>query len=128
MTNVSGLFCNAWTTGPDGSLAACDLATKPAGYELAVYSPAERKLERIGVKGRSVIWAPAANRKDVHRRLLFGDGTGCFLYDRKQKTIVPIFSVTPNVVWSLVPSPNGKFIYFSQKIRDANLWLARLAK
>jgi hypothetical protein len=34
----------------------------------------------------------------------------------------------PNVVLGLAPSPNGKFIYFSQNIRDATLWLARLAK
>lgn len=130
-----GVFCSAWTVGPDGNLAACDFATtdsgyvtKPSGYELAVYSPKDRKLERSGLKAMSSVWAPAANRKEVHRRLLFADGTGCFLYDRTKKTVVRVFSAAPNTVLALAPSPNGKFIYVSQRIRDADLWLARIAK
>jgi dipeptidyl aminopeptidase/acylaminoacyl peptidase len=124
---VSGLFCSAWTPGPDGALAACDFWTNPA-YEVAVYSPKDHKLERTSVKGTAAIWAPAANPAEVHRRLLFADRTGCFLYDRTTKTVVQIFSAAPNVVLDLAPSPNGKFLYVSQKIRDADLWLARLAK
>lgn len=125
---VAGLFCSDWTAGPDGSLAACNLALKSGGYEVVVYSPKDRKLERTGFKGVSSTWMPAANAKDVHRRVLFADGTHAFLYDRAKKTEVPIFSIAPNTLVAVAPSPNGKFIYFSQKIRDADLWLARLTK
>jgi hypothetical protein len=125
---VSGLFCNAWTAGPDGGLAACDLSQKALTYEVAVYSPSERRLERTGVRGRSVTWAPATTSAELHRGLLFADGAGCFLYDRMQKSVTTIFSVAPNFLLAVAPSPNGKYIYFSRNIRDSDLWLARLAK
>ncbi len=124
---MEGLFCNAWTVGPDGSLAACELAVSPGDYEVADYAPEQRKLERTGLLGGSVMWAAAANKAEMHRTLLYAKGTGCFLYDRVQKRATQLFSSAPNVILGVAPSPDGRYIYFTRNVRDSDLWLARLA-
>lgn len=125
---VSGLFCRAWTNGPDGSLSSCDFAGRPFGYEPTVYSPSQRKLEHTGLSGRSTHWAPSASLAEVHRALIFADGSQCMLYDRVMKRAWPLFSVAPNTIIIIAGDPNHQYLYFSQNIGESDLWLASLGR
>ena len=122
--NTSGLFCSAWTDGPDGSLAACDLAQNSGGYEAVVYSPSKDKLEETGIKGVSTIWAPSSNKADSHRALILARDSRCLLYDRVLKRESELFSVSPNKIVGLASAPDGRSIYFTEAIRESTLWVA----
>jgi dipeptidyl aminopeptidase/acylaminoacyl peptidase len=132
------VYWNAWTAGGDGSLAIGDLVASDnpsassivGSGEIVVYSPAEAHAERTGVTGRRAFWLPASNRSDPpHRSFIFARVGECWLYDRALRREVRLFSVAPNRLYYLGGvGPDQHRIYFSQTVRDADLWLARLAK
>jgi dipeptidyl aminopeptidase/acylaminoacyl peptidase len=116
------LYPNFWTEGSDGIIIG-DLLSGPAGPEIVLYSISEAKLEHTGIQGRYGVWLPE-QYDPQHRYFVFTRGADCLLYDRTLKRESPLFSTTPNRFYSMTRSPDGRWIYFTQTIRDADLWLA----
>jgi Tol biopolymer transport system component/tRNA A-37 threonylcarbamoyl transferase component Bud32 len=123
---VSNLFCNSWTQGPDGSLAACDLGRPAGGFEAVVFAPATNALEHTGLSGLSTCWASASHPAEAHRALIFADGSKCMLYDRWLKRKSELFSVAPHTIRTVAATRDGKLIYFTQRVREGDLWIASL--
>ena len=92
------------------------------GWELIFYDPAKGVVERPGVPGRRPAWMPGG------RQVIFGRGAKCILYDVKTKREREIFSVEPNTLYEIHPTRDRRRIFFTQTIRDADVWLGRMGK
>jgi TolB protein len=123
-----GVVCTDWTTGGDGSMTICSLLLGATAPEIVVYFPEEGRLERTGVKGRAPFWLRVAEGASTHRWFVFARDAECFLYDRAVRRETRLFSVTPNRFFDLAVAPDGRHLYFSQRIRDSDLWLAHLGR
>jgi eukaryotic-like serine/threonine-protein kinase len=127
--DAGNLMFNRWTAGPNGGLAIGESTSGSATSEIVVYSFAEARLEHTGVSGRFAVWLGANGQSDSsYRWFFFARGSDCLLYDRRLKRETRLFSTAPNLIYSLTVPPNGRYIYFTQTNRDADLWLAQLAR
>lgn len=95
--------------------------------EAAVYGGTPPRLELTGVRGQRPTWLRDPANRD-QRYFLFRRGGECLLYDRTLRRETTLFSVEPVQIVDLGSQPGGGSIYFSQRIRDSDLWLARLEK
>lgn len=94
--------------------------TYPHGVaqELAVLTYPAAKFEKLGVSGRIPMWLPGAKP-----RFLFLRDSACYLYDWETRREKLLFSVAPNRIYDMQPSPDGRRIWFTQTIRDADVWM-----
>ena len=91
---------------------------------LVLYSLPEGKLSRIGVKGTRPVWIPGSH----NRYFLFLREDACFLYDREQRREKKLFSTAHNQLYFLQLAPGGRRIFFTQTIREAQIWMADLPR
>ncbi len=91
-----------------------------SGWELLFYDVSRRVAHLPGVKGRRPEWMPDS------RQVVFGRGGKCMLYDPDSRRESELFSVAPNTLYSIHPSRDARRIYFSQTIRDADLWIGHM--
>lgn len=89
--------------------------------EIAIYSLAEGKVERLGVEGNRPVWIAGQGR-----RFLFKRGSACYLYDLDSRREKRLFSVAPNSIYALSFYQSGSRIYFTQTIQDANIWMGQM--
>jgi hypothetical protein len=92
------------------------------GWELIFYDLAKGAASRSGVLGRR----PAYLLGD--RQVIFGRGSKCLLYSLDTHRERELFSVGTNTIYEIHPTHDGKRIFFTQTIRDADLWLGRMSK
>jgi hypothetical protein len=85
------------------------------------YSVASGKPERLGIAGDRPVWVPGSNRQLIYKR----DGA-CYLYDLDLRIGKKLFSVAPNQIYTLQFNPDGRRLYFTEAIRDANLWMGQM--
>ena len=85
------------------------------------YSLASGKPERLGITGDRPIWVPGSNRQLIYKR-----GAACYLYDLGFRREKKLFSVAPNQFYALQFTADGRRIYFTETIRDANLWMGQM--
>ena len=88
---------------------------------IARYSTATGKLERLGIDGSRPVWVPGSGRQFVFKR----DGV-CYLYDLNLRREKRLFSVAPNTIYAMRLDESGRRIYFTQTIRDADLWMGQM--
>jgi hypothetical protein len=93
---------------------------------VVIYAPEQGTVEHTGVSGRSSAWLKGVGNADTHRYFIFSRKAECLLYDRKLKTETRLFSVFPSPIITLDLPPDGRYVYFSATIHDADLWLAHL--
>jgi Tol biopolymer transport system component len=86
------------------------------------YSVTAGKLERLGIEGARPVWVPSGG----DRQFVFKRGTTCYLYDLDLKREKRLFSVAPNKIYALRFDQSGRRIYFTQTIRDADLWMGQM--
>jgi serine/threonine protein kinase len=123
------LLFYSWTSGPGGGLALAQSNSSVPAPEVVVYSVQEGRLEHTGLAGRPGGWLPAGSRHEPpHRYFLFFRESEVFLYDRSLKRETRILSTPPDTVYAAELSPNGRWIYFTKTVRDADLWLAQLGR
>jgi hypothetical protein len=89
-----------------------------------MYSLAEHRLARLGVKGTRPAWVPGSNT----RYFVFLRDDSCFLYDRQQHREKRLFSTDHNQMYFLQMSAAGRKIYFTETIRDAHIWMGEMAR
>jgi Tol biopolymer transport system component len=85
------------------------------------YSLASGKPERLGIAGDRPIWVPGSNRQFIYTR-----DAACYLYDLDLRRGKKLFSVAPNQIYELQFTPDGRRLYFTEAIRDANLWMGQM--
>ena len=109
-----------------GALAIGD-HNEPGGRDIVLYGGTPPRLELTGVRGNRANWVRDSTNSD-NRYFIFARGGQCLLYDRTLRSETLLFSVAPNQIEDLETPPGGGSIYFSQRIRDSDLWRARLEK
>jgi serine/threonine protein kinase len=85
------------------------------------YSMTAGKLERLGIDGDRPLWVPGSGRQFIYKR----DGI-CYLFDFDSRREKRLFSVAPNTIYAMHLDESGRRIYFTQIIRDADLWMGQL--
>jgi len=85
------------------------------------YSLASGKPERLRIAGDRPIWVPGSNRQFIYTR-----DAACYLYDLDSQREKKLFSVAPNQIYELQFTPDGQRLYFTEAIRDANLWMGQM--
>jgi serine/threonine protein kinase len=108
---------NAWS--PDGqTLAGQD---NLAGHGVLIYSMSTKAYTRLTADGGYPVWLPDS------RRLIFVNGGKDFvLYDLASKSMRKIFSVERDVIGPAQLSRDGRSMYFSRRVTEADVWLAKM--
>jgi len=116
LKEFSELLFRAWP--PSGDVL---LGTTGENKDLVAYSLSRGTVEQLKlIGGARPVWLPGA------QRFLFARGGRCMLFDMATRTERELFSVAPNRIFAIGPTPDGRRIYFAQMTRDADLWLGRL--
>ena len=85
------------------------------------FSLARGTPELLGIGGDRPVWVPGSNRQLIYKR-----GATCYLYDSNLRRERKLFSVAPNQIYALQFDPAGRRLYFTETIRDANLWMGQM--
>jgi len=117
---------------PQGSLPFGPHSWSPDGRRIAgmvgafdrgiiVYTLASRTYEYLTTYGQWPVWLPDS------RRLLFVSGGNAFyLVDRETKAVRKVFGVTRDVIGPPQLTPDGRSMYFTRRVTEADIWLATL--
>jgi len=116
LNEFSELLFRAWPRSGDVLLG-----TTGESRDFVAYSLSRGTAERLNLAGGArPVWLPGS------QQFLFARGGRCLLFDMAKRTERELFSVAPNRIFAIGPTPDGRRIYFSQMTRDADLWLGRL--
>jgi Tol biopolymer transport system component len=91
------------------------------GNRVFRYSLMTGTLERLGVEGDRPVWVQGSGRRFIFKR-----GSSCYLYDLDLRREKRLFSVAPNTIYAIRLDESGRRIYFTQTIRDADLWMGQM--
>ena len=84
------------------------------------FSFSSGKPERLGTAGDRPVWVPGSNRQFIYKRDAI-----LYLYDLDLHREKKLFSVAPNQIYALQFDPGGRRLYFTETIREANLWMGQ---
>lgn len=104
------------TWSPDGTRIAGVLPPAAGGSGIVVYSLATRSIETVSDFGDAPQWLPGG------RRLLFVWGSRLYLADLDADTVREVYSLGDDVLGLGSVSVDGRWIYFSRTVTDADLW------
>lgn len=104
------------TWSPDGTRIAGVLPPAAGGSGIVVYSLATRALETVSDFGDAPQWLPDG------RRILFAWGSRLYLADLETDEVREVYSLGDDVVGLGSVSRDGRWIYFSRTVTDADLW------
>ena len=104
----------AWS--PDGTRIAGVLPPAAGGTGIVVYSMASRALETISDFGDAPQWLPDG------RRLVFAWGSRLYLADTVTGEVREIHALENDVLGLGSVSADGRWIYFSRTVTQADLW------
>ncbi len=107
------------TWSPDGEYLAGDIRYQDTG--VVVYTFRTRTHERLTEFGQWPVWLP-----DGRHILFVSEGKKFFVVDRESKEVREIYSATWDVLGLPRLTPDGRQIYYSRRISEADLWLVRL--
>ena len=116
-------FSYAFVSPPQNGLLLGHIAGNGAN-PLVIYSLADGKLTRIGIKGTRPAWVPGSNA----RYFVFLRDDACLLYERERNRERRLFSTGHNQMYFLQMSATGRQIYFTETIRDAHLWMGEMPR
>ncbi len=116
-------FSYAFVSQPENGLLLGHIAGNGEN-PIVLYSLAEKKLTRLGVRGSRPAWIPGSN----NRYFVFFRDNACFLYDRQQKREKRLFSTGHNEMYFLQLNAAGTRIYFTETIRNADLWMGEMPR
>ncbi|MDZ7780563.1 MAG: protein kinase [Gemmatimonadota bacterium] len=107
------------TWSPDGARIAGVLPPAAGGSGIVVYTLASRGLETISEFGDAPQWLPDG------RRLVFAWGSRLYLADTRTGDVREIFGLGNDVLGLGSVSADGRWIYFSRTVTEADLWRVR---
>jgi Tol biopolymer transport system component len=91
---------------------------------VVMYSLAEGKLTRLGVKGVRPAWIPGTK----NRYFLFLREDACYLYDRRSGEERRLFQTPHDQLYFLQLAPGARQIYVTRATRDLQIWMADFPK
>jgi serine/threonine-protein kinase len=104
----------AWS--PDRSRIAGVLPPTAGGTGIVVYSLASRAIETVSDFGDAPQWFPDG------RRLVFAWGSRLYLADVDAGRVSELGSFAPHAVGLGSVSPDGRWLYYSMSVTEADLW------
>lgn len=116
-TSLAGFRPDTWS--PDGQWLAGDLGYLDMG--IIVYSFRSETYERLTDFGQWPVWLP-----DNRRILFVSDGKAFYVVDRVSKEVKRIFSVTRDVIGPPRMTADGRTVYYSRRVTEADVWLVTL--
>ncbi len=108
---------HSWS--PDGEYLAGDISYKDVG--IVVYAFRTRTYERLTDFGGWPVWLP-----DGQHLLFVSGGKKFFVIDRESKEVREIYSVTWDVLGPPRLTHDGRKMYYSRRVNQADLWLLTL--
>ena len=108
---------HSWS--PDGRRLAGMMAALDRG--ITTYTFASRTYQRLTDYGQWPVWLP-----DSRRLLLVSGGKAFYVVDRETKLVRQAFSVTRDVVGPPQLTRDGRAVYFSRRVTEADIWLVTL--
>ncbi|MEX2468044.1 MAG: protein kinase [Gemmatimonadota bacterium] len=104
----------AWS--PDGDRIAGVLPPAAGGTGIVVYSLESRALETVSDFGDAPQWLPDG------RRLVFAWGSRLYLADTETDEVRELYALEDDVLGLGSVSSDGRWIYFSRTVTEADLW------
>lgn len=114
---LQGFRPDSWS--PDGAWLAGDIGYTDAG--IIVYSFASETYERLTDFGQWPVWLP-----DSRRVIFVSGGDAFYVVDRVSKAVRQIFSVTRDVVGPPRIAVDGRTLFYSRRVTEADVWLLTL--
>jgi Tol biopolymer transport system component len=104
---------------PDGRRIAGMIRAVDRG--VVVYTLATGRYDRFTTYGQWPVWLPDS------RRLLFVSGGNAFyVVDRDTRAVRRVFGPTRDVIGPPQLTPDGRTIYFTRRVTEADIWMATL--
>jgi Tol biopolymer transport system component len=113
----AGFAPNSWS--PDGARLAGQFAALDRG--VVIYTFATRKYEQLTDFGQWPVWLP-----DSRRILFVSGGSAFYVVDAETKAVQRVFSVDRDVVGPPQITVDGKSIYYTRRVTEADLYLMSL--
>ena len=88
---------------------------------ITVYTLDTRTYQRLTDVGQWPVWLP-----DSRRLLFVSGGKAFYLVDRETKAVRKVFAVTRDVIGPPQLTPDGRTMYFTRRVTEADIWLATL--
>ncbi|HEV8382525.1 MAG TPA: hypothetical protein VGQ29_13120, partial [Gemmatimonadales bacterium] len=108
---------HSWS--PDGRRIAGTSGASDRG--IVLYTLSSRTYERLTGHGQWPVWLPDS------RRLLFVSGGNAFyVVDSETRLVQRVFAVTRDVIGPPQLTPDGRTLYYTRRVTDADIWLATL--
>ena len=108
---------HSWS--PDGRRLAGMINAFDRG--VIVYTFGTHTYQRLTDYGQWPVWLPDS------RRLLFVSGAKAFyLVDRETRAVRKVFAVTRDAIGPPQLTPDGRTVYFTRRVTEADIWLATL--
>ena len=108
---------HSWS--PDGRRIAGMIAALDRG--VIAYTLGSRTYQRLTTYGQWPVWLP-----DSRRVLFVSGGNAFYIVDRETKAVRKIFAVTRDVIGPPQLTPDGRTLYFTRRVTEADIWLATL--
>jgi Tol biopolymer transport system component len=116
-TDAHPFIVNSWS--PDGlTLAGQD---NLANHGILTYSLRAKTYARLTSDGGYPVWLP-----DSRRLIYVAGGKDFMLVDAVSRKTRKIFSVQRDVIGPAQLSRDGRAMYFSRRVTEADIWLARI--
>ncbi|MBI2403420.1 MAG: PD40 domain-containing protein [Gemmatimonadetes bacterium] len=104
---------------PDGRRLAGMIAALDRG--IITYTFASRTYQRLTDYGQWPVWLP-----DSRRLLFVSGGKAFYIVDGETKQVRRVFSVTRDVIGPPQLTRDGRTVYFSRRVTEADIWLVTL--
>ena len=108
---------HSWS--PDGKRLAGMINAYDSG--VVTYAFTSRKYDRLTTYGHWPVWLP-----DSRRLLFVSGGKAFYLVDRETRQVRKVFSVTRDVIGPAQLTRDGRAMYFSRRVTEADIWLLTL--
>ncbi len=116
-SDLTPFTVNSWS--PDGERLAGDVSFKDSG--VVIHTLRSRTYERLTEFGQWPVWLP-----DSRRLLFVSRGNSFFIVDRATKRVRKIFGSTRDVLGPPRLSRDGRRMFFSRRVTEADIWLITL--
>jgi Tol biopolymer transport system component len=86
-----------------------------------IYTFATQRYQRLTDFGQWPVWLP-----DSRRVLFVSGGKAFYVVDAQTRQVRRVFEVTRDVIAPPQMTRDGRAIYFSRRVTEADIWLATL--
>ena len=108
---------HSWS--PDGRRIAGMIGAVDRG--IVVHTLGTRRYDRLTARGQWPVWLP-----DSRRLLYVSGGNAFYVVDRETRSVRKVFEVTRDVIGPPQLTPDGRTLYYTRRVTEADIWLATL--